>query len=53
MNGVPAGGLQGFAQPEGALVNVEAEVIAVGGHGPRRDQAAVASAAAPLARRNS
>ncbi len=53
MYGVPAGGFERFAKSERALVDVEAEVIAVGGHGPRGGQAAVASAAAPLARRSS
>ena len=53
VDGVPASGLQCLAETEGALINVEAEVIAVGGHGRRQDWAAVGSAAAPLARRNS
>jgi hypothetical protein len=53
VDGVLAGGLQCLAQPQRALIHVEAEVIAVGGHGPSGAQATVASAAAPLARRNS
>jgi len=35
MDSVAASGLQRFAQAQRALVNVETEVIAIGGHGPR------------------